>query len=63
MITFLITRVERGGQPVLGASVQADITGPGGRLQHLRLEVTVVVMMVVTTMVVTKMLVMMIISN
>ena len=44
---------------MLGASVQADITGPGGRLQHLRLEVTVVV----TTMVVTKMLVMMIISN
>ena len=79
MITFLITRVERGGQPVLGASVQADITGPGGRLQHLRLEVTLLVMvvtmmvvvmvvttmvmMVVTTMVVTKMLVMMIISN
>ena len=75
MITFLITRVERGGQPVLGASVQADITGPGGRLQHLRLEVTLLVMvvtmmvvvMVVTKMVVmvvmTKMLVMMIISN
>lgn len=32
-------RVERGGEPVLGASVRADITGPGGKLQHLRLEV------------------------
>ena len=34
-----IIRVERGGQPVLGASVKADITGPAGKIQHLRLEV------------------------
>ena len=34
-----VIRVERGGQPVLGASVKADITGPAGKIQHLRLEV------------------------
>ena len=39
MIIITMIRVERGGEPVLGASVRADITGPGGKLQHLRLEV------------------------
>ena len=34
-----VIRVERGGQPVLGASVKADITGPAGKIQHLHLEV------------------------
>ena len=34
-----VIRVERGGQPVLGASVKADITGPAGKIRHLHLEV------------------------
>ena len=63
MIMMMITmiRVERGGQPVLGASVKADITGPGGKLQHLRLEVNLNLMMMMMTIIVNAIVTMMMI--
>ena len=61
VISMRMLRVERGGQPVLGASVRADITGPAGKLQHLQLEVNLMMMMML--MIIMMMMMIMIIIN